>query len=135
MAPLPRVRQSLSDYKAVKKGLGGTINDAVLAVACGAMREWLLNRGEDVPPELTLRVMAPASTRRPEEMGSGGNLVSGMFIDVPVGLADPLARYLNILEQTKTIKETGEIVAAGALMPATDFIAPNLFAIAVRSGV
>ncbi len=129
------VSHDLSAYKAVKNALGGTINDVVLAVACGAMRAWLLNRGEDVAPDLTLRVMSPASMRKPEEMGSGGNLVSGMFIDVPVGEADPRARYANIQQQTQRIKATGEAVAAGALMPAADFIAPNLFAIAVRSGV
>lgn len=129
------VVHELADYKDVKNALGGTINDVVLAVACGAMRAWLLNRGEDVPADLTIRVMSPASMRKPEEMGSGGNLVSAMFVDVPVGKPDALVRYRNIQEQTKQIKSSGEAVAAGGLMPAANFIAPNLFAMAVRSVV
>ncbi len=127
--------QPLEDYKAVKNQLGGTINDVVLAVVAGALRSWLLSRGEDLDPDLTLRVMAPASMRKPEEMGSGGNLVSAMFTDVPVGEPDPKRRYEMIQAQTRRIKQTGEAVAAGALMPAADFIAPNLFAIAARSAM
>ena len=129
------VSHELADYKTVKNQLGGTINDVVLAVAAGALRAWLLNRGEDVPADMTIRVMSPASMRKPEQMGAGGNLVSAMFVDVPVGDADPLQRYQAIHRQTQQIKATGEAVAAGALMPAADFIAPNLFAIAVRSAM
>lgn len=126
---------SLDDYKLIKNTLGGTVNDVALAVVCGALRSWLLNRGEDVAPDLSIRIMAPASMRRPEEMGSGGNMVAAMFVDVPVGEPDALRRYRLIGEQTRRIKQRGEAVAAGALMPAADFIAPNLFAIAVRAGV
>lgn len=126
---------SLADYKYVKNRLGGTLNDVVLAVATGALRSWLLNRGEDVPLDMTVRIMAPVSMRKPDEMGSGGNLVSAMFVDVPVGQPHPLLRYQAIGEQTARIKATGEAVAAGALVPTADFIAPNLFAIAVRSAM
>lgn len=125
----------LEDYKSIKRALGGTVNDAVLAVVAGALRTWLLNRGEEVAPDMKVRVMAPASMRKPDQMGSGGNLVSAMFVDVPVGQPHPLLRYREIQRQTGRIKQTGEAVAAGALMPAADFIAPNLFAIAVRSAM
>jgi diacylglycerol O-acyltransferase len=129
------VSHRLEDYKTVKNQLGGTINDAVLAVVTGALRSWLLNRGVDMATDATVRIMAPASMRKPEQMGSGGNLVSAMFVDVPVGQPAAVLRYRAIQEQTKRIKATGEAVAAGALMPAADFIAPNLFAIAVRSAM
>jgi WS/DGAT/MGAT family acyltransferase len=129
------VTHALSDYKQVKNTLGGTVNDVALAVVAGALRAWLLNRGEPVAPEETIRVMAPVSLRRPDAMDAGGNVVSAMIVDLPVGVADPLQRYQAIVEQTKVIKRRGEAVAAGALMPAADFIAPNLFAIAVRSAV
>lgn len=125
----------LEDYKRVKNALGGTVNDVVLAVVGGALRQWLLNRGEEVPADLNIRVMAPASMRKPEEMGAGGNMVAAMFVDVPVGEPDPMLRYRAIGGQTQRIKRRGEAVAAGALMPAADFIAPNLFAMAVRAGV
>ena len=129
------LQQPLADYKALRRAFDCTVNDVVMAVVCGALRNWLLSRGEEVSPDMTIRVMAPVSMRRPEEMGSGGNLVSGMFIDIPVGLAEPAERIADIRRQTQAIKDAGEAVSVGALMPATDFIAPNLFAIAVRLGV
>ncbi len=126
---------SLSDYRALKSALGGTVNDVALAVVAGALRAWLLNRGEEVPEDLAIRIMAPVSMRKPDGDSSGGNMVSGMFVDAPVGLADPRQRYDDIVTQTKRIKSRGEAVAAGAMMPAANFISPNLFAIAVRSAI
>lgn len=127
------VSHSIEDYRQVKNALGGTLNDAVLATASGALRTWLLNRGEDVPLDMTVRVMAPVSLRKPEQMDDGGNMVSAMFIDLPVGQPHPLLRYQAIGRQTAKIKASGEAVAAGSLVPSADFIAPNLFAMAVRS--
>lgn len=127
--------QPLEDFKTVKRGFDCTVNDVVLAVVCGALRTWLLNRGEEVPEDMTLRIMAPVSTRAPEQKGTGGNMVSGMFVDVPVGVPDPGERIRLIRNQTRTIKDAGEAVSVGLLMPATDFIAPNLFAMTVRLGV
>ena len=39
------VQSRLADFKEVKNGLGGTVNDAVLAVVAGALRRWLQDRG------------------------------------------------------------------------------------------
>ena len=39
------VRCELDDFKAVKNALGGTVNDVVLTVVSGALREWLHSRG------------------------------------------------------------------------------------------
>ena len=36
----------LDDYKAIRKSHGGTVNDVVLTALAGALREWLLTRGE-----------------------------------------------------------------------------------------
>ncbi len=39
------VRTSLDDLKAIKNGLGGTVNDVFLAVVSGALQRWLRGRG------------------------------------------------------------------------------------------
>ena len=39
------VRSRLSDFKEIKNTLGGTVNDAVLAVVAGALGRWLISRG------------------------------------------------------------------------------------------
>src|SRR5256885_14125685 len=53
---------------------GATINDVALTVVAGAMRSYLLAKGE--LPEQTLVSMIPVSTRTKEEAGTGGNRVS-----------------------------------------------------------
>ena len=42
---------------------GGTVNDVVLAVVAGALRNWLLSRGEPVTSSTTVRAMVPLSVR------------------------------------------------------------------------
>ena len=56
----------LDDYKAVRRAHGGTVNDVVLATVAGALRTWLLTRGEAVGPGTAVRAMVPVSVRADE---------------------------------------------------------------------
>ncbi len=59
----------LDDYKRVRKFHGGTVNDVVLATVAGALRSWLLARGEILSSGATVRAMVPVSVRRPGTSG------------------------------------------------------------------
>jgi diacylglycerol O-acyltransferase len=74
----------LDDVKAVRKGLGGTVNDVVLTVIANGFRELLESRGEDVPEDRVVRTMVPVSVRRPGEKGLYNNRVSAVFAGLPV---------------------------------------------------
>ena len=52
---------SLADYRMVHARYDCDVNDVVLAVIAGALRNWLLSRGEPVTASLTVRAMAPTS--------------------------------------------------------------------------
>jgi hypothetical protein len=69
------LRMSLDEVKEIKNALGGTVNDVVLALASGAVRRFLRQRGERVE-DLELRAMIPVNMRRKEGAGSYGNRVS-----------------------------------------------------------
>ena len=71
----------------VRKALGGTVNDVVLAAITNGFRELLEGRGETV--DRVLRTLVPVSVRRPGERGSYNNRVSAMFAELPVGIEDP----------------------------------------------
>ena len=43
-------RGSLADVKTIRRALGGTVNDVLLAAVSGGFRALLLHRGEPVPP-------------------------------------------------------------------------------------
>ncbi|CAN5394067.1 hypothetical protein BH24ACT9_BH24ACT9_03340 [soil metagenome] len=89
-------RTSLDDYKRVRKAHGGTVNDVVLATVAGALREWLLYRGEPVVSNTSIRAMVPVSVRSTEQGSSAGNEVSSYFVDLPVGEPNPRMRLSRV---------------------------------------
>jgi len=56
---------ALADVKAVRTALGGTINDVVLTIITGGLRDLLEARGETIAPNRVVRTMVPVSVRRP----------------------------------------------------------------------
>ena len=72
----------LGEMKEVKKRLGGTLNDVVLATVAGAMRRYLGRRGAACEGEF--RALIPVSTRTVDESGSGGNRVSAWIAPLPL---------------------------------------------------
>lgn len=128
------VQQQFEDFRDVRRAFGVSINDVALAVVTGALRALMLSRGESIKPGAEIRIMAPVSMRMPGE-ATGGNAVSAMFIDVPIGEADAAERLRIINAKTKVAKSRGEALAVGAMLPLADFIAPNLMAIGARLGM
>ncbi|HEY2042687.1 MAG TPA: wax ester/triacylglycerol synthase family O-acyltransferase, partial [Jatrophihabitans sp.] len=106
----------LEDYKKVRKQAGGTVNDVVLATVTGAIRGWLLSRGESVTPASTVRAMVPVSVRGDSEAGQLGNRVSSYLVDLPVGEPNPLVRLSQVSYAMKAHKESGQSVGADALV-------------------
>src|SRR3954449_6352564 len=82
------VRVRLSDVKAIKNSLGGTVNDVVLATVAGGLRRHLHARGAPTE-DLTLRAMVPVSVRSDLEQGALGNRVAAMMAPLPVWCENP----------------------------------------------
>ncbi|MEO6205376.1 MAG: wax ester/triacylglycerol synthase family O-acyltransferase, partial [Mycobacteriales bacterium] len=123
-------RTELDDYKRVRKVHGGTINDVVLATVSGALRTWLLTRGESIKPTTTVRAMVPVSVRSDDD--SGGNRVSSYFVDLPVGEGNPVMRLHQVSFAMRSHKESGEAVGADALVQLTGFDPPTIHALGAR---
>ena len=86
------VDADLMTFKAIKNALGGTVNDVVLAVVTGALRRHYEAHGYDT--EADLKAMVPVSVRADAERGALGNKVSAMWAPLPIGLEDPIARFV-----------------------------------------
>ncbi|MEO6880733.1 MAG: wax ester/triacylglycerol synthase family O-acyltransferase [Mycobacteriaceae bacterium] len=135
-------RTRLDDYRAVRERHGGTVNDVVLAVVAGAMRGWLLSRGESVTAATTVRAMAPmsvtseagASSRAPgtAPVGTPGSLVSQFLVDLPAGEPNPVVRLSQVAHATRVHEESGRSVGADALVRMTGFAPPTLHAMGAR---
>ena len=80
------------EFKAVRTAFGGTVNDVVLTAITGGFRDLLQGRGELSSEKLVVRSMVPVSVRRASQKGTLNNQVSAVFVDLPVGIADPVER-------------------------------------------
>ena len=121
----------LSDVKAVRAALGGTINDVVLTVVAGGLRDLLEARGERTD-ERTIRALVPVSVRRPGEQGVYNNRVSAMFAELPVGIADPATRLDAVRTQMDGLKQSKQAVAGEVLTSLSGFAPPMLLALGAR---
>jgi WS/DGAT/MGAT family acyltransferase len=125
---------SLDDYKRIRKTHAGTVNDVVLATVAGALRAWLLTRGEAVVPSTVVRAMVPVSVRGEGESGALGNRVSSYFVELPVGEPSPAVRLHQISYAMQGHKDSGQSVGADALVRLTGFAPPTIHAAAARLG-
>jgi diacylglycerol O-acyltransferase len=125
------VRASLADFKTVKKALGGTVNDVVLAVVAGAMRSWLRSRGVRTEG-MELRALVPVSIRGENEHGTLGNRIAAMRGPLPVYIDDPVARLQAVREGMGALKESKQAVGAEVLASVQNFAPPTILAQASR---
>jgi len=121
----------LGAVKHIKNQLGGTVNDVILTAITNGYREFLLGREPDLPEGAFVRTMVPVSTR-PPCAPKGGNEVAVMFADMPVGLADPIARFGVIREQMQHAKRSGTVEGIDSLIENAVFLPPALYAAGAR---
>jgi WS/DGAT/MGAT family acyltransferase len=97
--PLDDLKQIASRDSAV------TINDVVLAAACGGMRRFLIRHGEQ---PIRLKAMVPVNLRDLDEAGELGNRISFLFVDLPCDEPDPIRRLRTIHAAMSDRKAGGE---------------------------
>jgi len=125
------VQSRLADFKEVKNGLGGTVNDAVLAVVAGALRRWLQDRGVRTEG-VELRALVPVSIRAEDERGALGNRIAVMRGPLPVYIDDPVERLRVVREGMGDLKESKQALGAEVISGLTGFAPPTLLAQASR---
>ena len=124
------VEGDLDTIKAVKNAFGGTVNDVILTAVTGGFRELLASRGIDMRP-LQIQSMIPVSMRMPGD-STGGNQVSAMFAQLPIGVDDPVERLHAMTRQMDRVKKSGTPLTVDSIIGLADFVPPMLFATAGR---
>ena len=122
----------LDELKAIKRSLGGTVNDVVLAMASGALRRLLLERGETLP-EQGLRAMVPVNVRAAGEELALGNRITSLFVHLPVGVADPAERYARQVEEAERLKSGTQALGSAAMLDLTKHAPPVIHSFLARS--
>ena len=96
--PLP-----LPDVKVVGKALGCSVNDVLLSCAAGAIRGYLLDRGEDLAGA-ELRAMVPVNLRSPGKAKTLGNKFGLVPVLLPIGIEHPVERVLEVKRRMDELK-------------------------------
>jgi WS/DGAT/MGAT family acyltransferase len=119
----------LARVKALRSTVpGSTVNDVLLAVCSGALRDWL--RAREALPSRSLVAMVPVSVRPHEDSGGQlGNQVSAMLVSLGTDEPDPHRRLAAIRASTSSAKSYGRALPANRLM---DFVPSETAALASR---
>jgi WS/DGAT/MGAT family acyltransferase len=122
----------LADVKRIAKKLGASVNDVVLSVVTGAVRDFLVRRRVR-PDHLDFRVSAPVSVRRGEQRGEMGNHVSAWIVRLPIGEADPIAQVECIRVITDELKRSRQALGVETMMAVAEWTPSVLLSLGARA--
>jgi diacylglycerol O-acyltransferase len=127
----------LQEYRDLRARYDCDVNDVVLAVIAGALRNWLLSRGEPVAPTSTVRAMAPMSVYPDAEIDSAGpgqaiSEVSPFLVDLPVGEGNAVVRLSQVAHMTESHSTAASLVDARTIVTLSGFAPPTLHAMGIR---
>jgi WS/DGAT/MGAT family acyltransferase len=106
---------ALDDVKAIGKALSCSVNDVLLSSVAGALRAYLVRRGDDVG-EVMIRALVPVNLRPPEKAYRLGNKFGLVFLDLPIGIENPVARLYAVRSKMQELKGSFQpVIALGIL--------------------
>jgi diacylglycerol O-acyltransferase / wax synthase len=108
---------SLPEVKAIGKALSASVNDVLLACVAGALRDYLVEKG-DIVDDVMMRALVPVNLRPIEEAYRLGNHFGLVFLDLPIGIENPVERLYQVQETMRGLKESYQPMLALGLLAA-----------------
>jgi WS/DGAT/MGAT family acyltransferase len=127
-------RTSIEVLGKIREASGSTLNDVVLAIVTGAVREFMIRRGCPVAG-IDFRVMVPVSIRTTDERGKLGNRVSQLVVHLPLDAEDPVERLRLVSERTRELKASGQAEAGRVVTGLFELVPPRLARLLQRAAV
>ncbi|HVK50814.1 MAG TPA: wax ester/triacylglycerol synthase family O-acyltransferase [Pseudoxanthomonas sp.] len=121
----------LDEVKAVGRACDCTVNDVLMATAAGALRAYLIERGEQVDG-VTLRATVPVNLRPLEHAKKLGNHFGLVFLDLPVGEGNPVRRLERVAESMNQLKNSRQAIVAYGLLAALGMAPAALQSVALE---
>ncbi len=109
--PLP-----LEEVRIISKAYACSINDILMASVAGALRRYLLEQGDSVPPDCELRAMVPVNLRREGAKQKLGNEFGLVPLVLPIGIEDPVARLHEVQRRMSELKGSYTALVAMSLL-------------------
>ena len=111
--PLP-----LDEVKSLSKALGCTVNDLLIATVTGSLNSYLVDKGERPTASTEIRATVPVNLRPLEHAKDLGNHFGLVFLSLPVGERNPLARIKCVAERMNELKSGRQATVAFGLLAA-----------------
>jgi len=108
---------ALDEVKAVGRAFNCTVNDVLMSCAAGALRAYLIERGED-PTNKDIRATVPVNLRPLEHARELGNYFGLVYLDLPVGQANPVTRLHRVRASMQKLKKSRQAVVSLGLLSA-----------------
>lgn len=124
------VHLPMDRLRAVRKATSATVNDVVLTICAGALREYLLGRGE--LPEEPMVAMVPVSVRAEDEKGAMGNQVSAMLVSLATNCDEPKERLDRVMRSAYDSKVYNRAVGARTLTDTSKIVPFSVAGLATR---
>lgn len=96
---------SLDEVKTVGRHLGCSVNDVLISVVAGAFGGYLRGVGDLLDGKL-IRAVVPVNMRPPDVTGSLGNVFGLVFVELPVGIANPVARLRDLHRRMQALRQS-----------------------------
>jgi WS/DGAT/MGAT family acyltransferase len=125
----------LDEARRIKRALGGTINDVVLATVAGAVGRFLEQRGvtRREQEDFDFRVACPVSIRDSAEDGRLGNRVSSLIVPLPIAEPDPRRRFEAVNRATQALKASRQELVVRMAQTVSEWTWPGLYGAFARA--
>lgn len=108
---------ALDDVKTLSRALGVTVNDLLLTCVAGALRDYLAEH-RDAVDAVTIRALVPVNLRPLEKAYKLGNQFGLVFLDLPIGIENPVERVYAVRENMRALKGSYQPLLALGLLAA-----------------
>ena len=115
----------LEEVKAVGRAFDCTVNDVLMASVAGALRSYMIDRGEHVDG-LTIRATVPVNLRPLEHAKKLGNHFGLVFLELPVGEDNPVRRLERVADCMLQLKTSRQAIVTYGLLAALGMAPPSV---------
>ncbi|TLF80817.1 WS/DGAT/MGAT family O-acyltransferase [Nocardia cyriacigeorgica] len=123
-------KADLGAIKEIKAAFGVKVNDVVLTIVGGVLRNYLDSHGE--LPDRSLIASVPVSVHDSTRHTEGINKVSTLFCRLGTDIADPEQRLEMLAATNEEAKKEHDLIGADFLQDWSKYAPPNTFQLASR---
>jgi WS/DGAT/MGAT family acyltransferase len=108
---------ALAAVKAAGKAQKASVNDVLLSCAAGALRSYLVDKGDPVRG-VVIRALVPVNLRPLEKAHELGNQFGLVYLDLPIGIENPVRRLHAVRANMNALKASAQPVLSLGLLAA-----------------